>query len=620
MSVDGYQNSLIRIDLTSESITEESLPEEEILRKYVGCFGLGLHLFDEEVQPGIDPLGPNNPLIFLTGPLTGVPEVPSPNNTTITTLNAETKRTVGRSHSHGWFGPRLKFAGYDGFIVEGQATDPVWLDIRDDGVELRDAQPFWGMDTHETEEAIQEALDEDSASVAAIGPAGENLAAGAGIWNDKNHSFAHSGVGTVAGSKKLKAISVRGDQPVQVQDKDLLREATKRWTKNATSEGLAPIVGNGGVPKDEYEGVRELVGICSKNMTSNVLDGFGDAMAAQEIDSQPCYGCPVGCSYDVTITEGPHEGYTATLGGGGENMEGAASMVGVSEVGSVFYLTDLNDRLGFESSTSGAALGVAFEAFAKGFIDESDTGGLDLSWGNAEAAETLLKQMAKREGFGEVLADGPVRAAQRLGIPDAAVHIKGAGMNLHDWRRGWGVLLGQIVGGGSGWPAPGADTWTPEPDVGYEERTDQLDPSTKPEEVAKTAPKKYWEDCQGTCWFTTWGVPKVLEDSAQATAAVTGWDDFNFDEALEVGERVVTLERVVNMKHGLTVEDDLDVPPKIKEPMPDGPAEGVAAGRYIEGWVRDYYELMGWNPETGVPTSDTLRRLDIPESHLQEVM
>jgi aldehyde:ferredoxin oxidoreductase len=214
-----------------------------------------------------------------------------------------------------------------------------------------------------------------------------------------------------------------------------------------------------------------------------------------------------------------------------------------------------------------------------------------------------------------MLADGPKAAAERVGLPQAAVHIKGAGMNLHDWRRAWAVLLGQVVGGGSGWPGPGVDCWAPEPDAGYPQMTNPLSSFRKAEEVAKTSILKMWDDSHGTCWFATWGVPGQLEYSAGAVAATVGWDDFTPQEALAVGHRVLTLERIFNMARGLTAEDDLNVSPRITDPAPAdaGPAAGKSIAPYIEGWVRDYYQEVGWERKTGRPMRSTLKKLGLAE-------
>ncbi|HZK40170.1 MAG TPA: aldehyde ferredoxin oxidoreductase C-terminal domain-containing protein [Atribacterota bacterium] len=618
----GYRGKILRVDLTKGSITVEDLPEESILRKYVGNFGLGLWYLMKELPDGVGPLEPENPLIFLNGPLVGT-RVPCPTNCTITTLNADTKFTAGRSHTHGWFGPFISRAGYDGIIVNGTSDKWVYLWIDNDKVELRDATKFLGKDTHETEDLIKEDLGvnkkigtPDGASVAAIGPAGEHLCAGASIMNDKNHGFCHSGVGAIMGSKHLKAIAVRGTGEVPVFDAKKLALITKDWTRLASKVGLFPIVGRGGVPKSEYKGVKELVGISSKNWTVNDIPGFGDRMSKQKITPLPCYRCPVACCYNAEPLEGPYKGYIFSLSGGGENQEGAASIVGVGDKdpGEVWYLTDLEDRLGFDTSTVGCAMAVAFEAYEKGLLTTKDTDGLELKWGDVKVIETLVRRIANKEGkFAQILAGGPKLAAQHIGLSNASVDVKGAGINIHDWRRAWGVLLGQIVGGGAGWPAPGADCWTPEADAGYPEKTDPLNPYGKGKEVAKTGIIKFWNDCYGCCWFGTWGVPGIMSFSSGAIAAVVGWEDFTPEEALAVGHRTLTLERIFNMMHGLTVEDDIKVSPRLTDPAPAdaGPAAGKGIASYLEGWVRDYYEELGWDRKAGKPLRSTLKKLGL---------
>jgi aldehyde:ferredoxin oxidoreductase len=423
----------------------------------------------------------------------------------------------------------------------------------------------------------------------------------------------------VMGSKRLKAVVVRGTSEVPVFDPEKLRPIAMEWTRLATEAGLGVLVKQAGAPRAYGEGLLDgLVGLSAKNWRANTLPGFGHGMTQQKITPKPCYRCPIGCCYDAEVLTGPYKGYVATLSGGGENTEGAASIVGAgaSDPGEVWYLTDLEDRLGFETSSIGCAMAVAFEAFEKGLLTTKDTDGLELKWGDGKVIETLVKRIAHKEGkFATMLADGPKAAAERVGLPDAAVHIKGAGMNLHDWRRAWGVLLGQAVGGGSGWPPPGADCWTPEADAGYPERTDPLSPFGKGQEVAKTGIIKLWNDCYGCCWFGTWGLPGIMKFSANAVAAVVGWEDFTLEEALAVGHRVLTLERIFNMKNGLTAEDDLDVSPRITDPAPAdaGPAAGKSIKPYLEGWVRDYYVELGWDRRTGKPMKATMKKLGLEE-------
>lgn len=626
----GYQGKILRINLTTGSIKTEALPGEEVLRKFVGNFGLGLWYLMRECPVGTNPLDPENPMIFLNAPLVGT-IVPGGNNCTITTLNADTQFTAGRSHTHGYFGPFLSFNGYDGFILEGASKKWVYLWIDGDNVELRDATKYLGMDTHETEDAIK--LDNglsvmigsfSGASVGAIGPSGEHLVLGAMIANDKNSSFSHSGVGTIMGSKKVKAVAIkakRGKVPLANREKFghiardwQYRAATSDWgmwrTGNKTPWSTAAKI------YSSEEG--HPLGLAAKNMQVNTIEGFGAGMREQKYEKLSCWSCPLGCKYNAHVVNGPYKGVVASLCGGGEPIEGAASIVGAGafDPGGIFYLADLNDRMGLEASSVGCSMSVAFEAWEKGLLTKEDTDGLELKWGDVKTIETLVKRIAHREGkFANMLADGPKAAADRVGLPEAAIHIKGSGMNLHEWRRGWGELLAHIVGGGSSWHATGADIFSCEPDAGYPVKRNPLDPFGNAEAIAKLAPIKFWVDCIGLCLSPCWSMEGFLEVSAAAIANAVGWEDFDKEEALRTGHRSLTLERIFNMQHGLTSDDDIKVSPRIVEEAPAdaGPAAGIFVGRYVEGWVRDYYEHLGWDRKFGKPWLKTLKKLGLEE-------
>lgn len=599
---------ILEVDLSNQDFQAMPLPNEKILRKYNGGFGLGLWLLYNKLPTGTDPLGTQNPLIFMTGPLTGTP-APSATNLTVVTLNSETGFTIARSHTHGYFGAYLRFAGYDGIVIEGAAPEPVYLWVNEDRVEIRDAKEIWGKDTHATEEAVKKDIGTEEASVAAIGPAGENLCHGAIIENDKNHSASHGGCGTVMGAKRLKAIAVYGQQEVPLADREKFMEAIDKW-RGKLFEGAAAGVRKAGVPKGDLQRFRDGNLLVTRNFSGEQLPEFGKGMSKNEISPKPCWHCPIGCSYDVTVTSGPYEGYTATLAGGCENLEGAGSILGISEPGTVFRLTDKYDRWGFESSTLGCSMAVAFEAYERGIISEEETDGLQLKWGNAEAAEKLVEKTAHREGIGQILAKGPKRTGELLGLPEAAVHIKGAGMSLHDWRQRWGVLFGQIVGSGSGWPSPGV-SHRGEPDLGYKEADDPVSPRGKAEAARKTGMLKFWcPDSLGICWFATWGVPGHTKFCAEALSAATGWD-FSAEEGLKVGERVSNLERVFNIRRGLTPRDDLAVSPRLLKAPKDGVAKGKSIEPYLEGLVREYYSLMGWDERTGKPLRSKLKELGL---------
>jgi aldehyde:ferredoxin oxidoreductase len=605
----GYAGKILRVDLSREQTKEEPLPPAEVLKKYIGCWALGMKILYDECPVGISPLDARNPLIFMNGPLTGS-GVPMSNNSTVVTLNYETGYTAGRAHSHGFWGPNLKWAGYDGLIIQGAAKRPVYLWIHDGQVEFRDAAKMWGRDSHDTEDLVKEDLGEARASVGAIGPTGENLCSGAMIENDKNHTWAHGGCGSVMGSKKLKAIAVRGTQRIPPAKEGKFRKARDAWIDKVKLGNAMLYFQQGGVPRADYTALAMMdVFLIAKNWTTTQLAGFGEGMSNQKITGRPCFACPVACSYDVEVVDGPYKGYVATLAGGGENLEGAAAAVGISETGAVFYLTDLIDRLGFEAGTLGGAMGVAFEAYEKELLTKERTGGLELRWGNVEVVEKLIKMAAARDGFGNIIADGPLRTAEWIGGPalDWVVHIKGAGFNFHDWKSGpWGTWFGQLIGGGTGWQTWGADLLA-EPDCGFEVETPKRTHVGKAREVAVTTPKKYWIDSVGCCWFAFLDGGS-LDLSVDAVNGVTGWN-LSRQDAFDAGWRSLHLERAFNMLRGLRPEDDYVVSQRVLEANRDGPAAGMTFAPYVKGMVMDYYRECGWDEKTGRPWRHTLENL-----------
>jgi aldehyde:ferredoxin oxidoreductase len=609
----GYWGKLLRVNLTTGAITTEGLPSEDVLRSYLGCLGLGLRLLYDELPPGYNATDPETPLIFVTGPLTGS-RIPCPNNITLVSKHPDTNFTLLRSHTHGWFGPSLRFAGYDGLIVTGRAEKPVYLSVNNDKVEIRDASKIWGRDTHETEDLVKEDIGQPKASVAAIGPAGENMCAGALIENDKNHLMSHGGA--IMGSKNLKAIALYGDKEVAVFDDKRHMAEAERWlgVLKKTPGSAYYTIRNGAAPRGDYKRVKDVIGICALNQTTTQLPAFGVGLAESKITVKPCYRCPIGCSYDAEIVKGPHKGYVASLTGGGEAMEGSSAMVGIVDAGDILYLTDLYDRLGIDGSTAGCTIAMAFEAYQRGYITKEDTDGLALNWGDAGVVEKVIKKYCYREGFGDILARGPKGAAEYIGYdaPDFAVHIKGTGMNLHDWRPKWGVLLGQIMGSGAGWPSGAADCWRPEPDAGYPEYTNGLDHRGKGEEAAKGAIIKCLDDSLGVCWFASWGVPGILDLSAGAISALTGWE-LTGKEMWEIGQRVLNLQQAFNVRHGLTPEDDYNVSARVTEAPKDGPAKGISIKPHLRNMINEYYRYLGWDLKTAKPYRSTLKKLGLED-------
>ncbi len=341
----GYRPHILRVDLSQETITREALPREEILRKYIGATGLGLYYLLRDAPPRVAAVDPEAPLIFMLGPLTGTPAINS-SDWAIVCFNVCIPYAAGVGHGHGFWGARLKHSGYEGIFFTGRANRPTYLWIDDNRVEFRDANHLWGLDTRETERRLKLELgDEENISVACIGPAGEEELPGAMVKADRNHGAGKGSPGAVMGSKRLKAIAVRGTGTVPVFDMDGLMETATEWENNLfpdPSESFGDVqpagVGlrDGGETREYYERLGKTLRAVGKNMTDPLWGAeytrkYVEACARWRITPQPSYNCKISCAYDVEITDGPLAGLVGSLGGGAENMEGAAAVIGVDE-------------------------------------------------------------------------------------------------------------------------------------------------------------------------------------------------------------------------------------------------------------------------------------------------
>ncbi len=633
----GYRPHILRVDLGEETIDREPLPDEEVLRKYVGGTGLGLYLLLRDAPPQAKATDPDAPLIFMVGPLTGTPAVNSSDWVTIC-FNLLIPYAAGVGHSHGYWGAFLKHAGHEGIYLTGRAARPVYLWIDDDRVELRDASHLWGLDTRETERRLKLELgDEENVSVACIGPAGEAELPGAMVKADRNHGSGKGSPGAVMGSKNLKAIAVRGTGIVPLFDPEGLVDSAAEWEGNlflgtATVEAPSALgLQDGGITRTYYERLGKPLRVAGKNMTDPVWGSefarkYVEACSRWRITPKPSYNCKIECAYDVEITDGPLAGFVGSPCGGAENMEGSCAIIGVDDPSAVVVMTDFFDGMGLESGQFGSIMGAVYEAYADGILTLEDTDGLDLTWGNWEAAMELVRKTIRREGVGAKLAAGIKALPEALGREKGLVEemrskvldIKGEGVVMHDHRQFWSVFFGELIAGtGPCIQGQGTDMQK-RPDLGYAENTPDIPRSTD-EALARVDPvrrtqfaKLFW-DSLGICNFGVQGVPESLRLTSKCLAQAVGWEDFSTEEALKVGERVTNLMRLVYARRGFTKEDELDVSPKHLEPPPAGPSKGLSIEPYLSGMVDEYYRLLGWDVETGVPTIETLRALDMEE-------
>lgn len=604
----GYMGKILRVNLTTGKITTENLPEEPVLRKWLGGKGLGQLILQRELPDGASPLSPENPLIFMTGPMVGTGLTPGATKYFVITLNYATGFTVGMARASGNWGPLLKFAGFDGIIVNGAAKKPVYLWVNEGRAEIRDASKVWGKDTHETEDLVKKDVGQMGASVLTIGPAGENLASFALIENDYNHTAAHSGVGAVMGSKKLKAIGVFGSKMVPVRDEGKLTEAGNRWRSK-----LRPYT-----KEQRYlAGTAQTFGPVAKNWTTTVIPDINKDFNTQEITHRPCYGCMRNCPHDAKITTGRYAGHVATMGPGGENLQGAAFVFGIGG-NAVRYLTDVYDRIGVEASGMGNAMALAIECYQKGLLTKADTDGLELRWEDPDLIEKLAWKVARREGWlGRSIGLGAKRLAELIGgdAPKFAVHVKGAAPRMHNWRPFAARMLGLALCAGNGTFGSGFDMRSASADLGYPNATQRDTPRGKAEEVFIHTKQRFFLESAGICYF---GISENAkgqhQDMVDALAAITGWNDLTLEEVLTIGERVLQVERIFNVQHGLTPEDDyMNVGPRFIESIQDGIGKGWTIAPYLRGLVFDFYRLAGWDETTGKPYRDTLQRLGIEQ-------
>ncbi len=634
----GYCPHILRVDLTNETVTREPLPDEEILRKYVGGIGLGLWYLLREAPPLGKSTDPDVPLIFMNGPLTGTPAVNS-SDVTIVGYHQITPYSAAVGHTHGFWAARLKHAGHQGIIFTGKASKPTYLWIDDDNVEFRDAGQVWGQDTRETERRIKIELGDDKEiSVACIGPAGEALIAGAMIKNDRNHGAGKGSLGSSMGAKNLKAIAVRGTGKVPLFDPPKMVENATDWEKelfpgseNPADRTVAEAMQDAGNTRHYHQTFGAHKRVIGKNMTDpdwgvEFANKYVEACAKWKITPQPSYNCKISCAYDVEITDGPYKGFTGSKCGGGEPLEGSGSIMGVDDPMAVVIMNDVYDSLGIEMGQFAPMLGATFEAYSEGLLNQQDTGGLDFTWGNWESAMEVINQAVAREGFGAKFVDGPKKWVENVGaekgiteqLRNKILDMKGGGAVMHDHRAAWSAWFCEITSGyGASTQGRGTDTFLRR-DLGYDKVTPgiagNLDEAVdKVEGVYRTQLMKWFWDTLGICSFGVMGVPSAIKFTTHSLRHTIGWEDFDEKEAFEVGARVANLMRLVYARRGFKREDELDISPRFLEITKTGPAEKEGIEPYLPAMLDEYYRYQGWNKDTGTPTAGTLNGLGMEE-------
>jgi len=631
----GYHGKILHVNLTLRTLTTEE-PSEAFYRRYLGGSALNLHYLLTEMAPGVDPLGPDNILGLSVGVVTGV-SISGQSRMTATAKSPLTG-AIGDSQCGGFWPAELKFAGFDGIIVRGKASSPVYLWIHDGKAEIRDASHLWGRVTGDVEKAIRDELGDQKVEVMQIGPAGEKLVRFACLINMCNRANGRTGMGAVMGSKNLKAVAVRGNQRPEVAEKEALAKlrqwAAEVFPKSGVSglgkygtPGVVSVQQNtGGLPtfnftSGVFEGWKTIDG---HNMYETVLQGRETGKQDQE-GRDTCFGCLIRCKRVVEIKEGPYQVDPLYGGPEYETVATFGSYCGVDDLPAICKANEVCNKVGMDTISCGATIAWAMEAFEAGVITPKDTGGLNLRFGDGAAMVRLTEMIGKREGFGNLLAEGSARAAERLGRgAEFLITSKGQEAPAHMPQVKRSLALIYAVN------PFGADHQSSDHDPVYEagfkffqNRLGTLG-LTQPQEPRSLGPEKvnfarktqYFYSlldsldlCQFACG-TSWQLYGP-EEIAKMLQAVTGWAA-TVEELLEVGERRLNMMRVFNAREGIDSKHDTLSVKFFQKALKGGPSDGWKIDKAEWDAARDeYYRQCGWDIKSGIPERPTLERLDL---------
>ncbi|EHM10453.1 aldehyde:ferredoxin oxidoreductase [Thermanaerovibrio velox DSM 12556] len=598
--MNGWVGRVLRINLSNHTFSAEPL-KEEWARDYLGGRGLGTRYYFEEVGPSVDPLSEGNNIYFVTGPLTGTLAASAGRFNVV--AKSPLTGTIGAANSGGYFGPELKYAGWDMVVLEGRSPKPVYVYINNDQVEIRDAEGIWGLETHEATDKLLEQTDPE-AKVAVIGPAGENLSLIANIINDKHRAPGRGGMGAVMGSKNLKALVVRGTKGVKVaRPEEFLKAAV------AAREKLAkhPVTGSG-LP---LYGTNVLVnilnqngGLPTRNFRTGVFEGADRISGETQRESRllknkGCFGCGIGCGR-VSFAE--------SFGHHGEGPEYETSWsfgadCGVDDIDAVAMANYRCNELGLDTISMGATIACAMELYEMGLISR-EMAGVELNFGNGEALVPMVEAAAYRKGkLGELLAQGSFRLASHFGHPELSMTSKKQEMPAYDPRAIQGIGLNYATSNRGACHVRG---YTISPEIlGVPQKLDPQSIEEKPGWDKAFQDLTAVVDSVGMCLFTTFGIG-AQEISEQLSSAVG--IDYSTDDLMKIGERIWNMERLFNLKEGFSAADDVLPQRMTSEPLPEGPHKGKVSR--VPEMLPKYYEVRGWTSE-GVPTEEKIRELGL---------
>lgn len=617
----GYNGKVLRVNLTNQEIGIEE-PGDYVYRTYLGGAALAVYYLLKELPRGVDPLSPDNVLVITTSVITGT-RLPGASRFTIAAKSPLTG-AYGESEAGGWWGPELKYAGYDAIIIHGKSERPVYLWIHDGEVELKDASRLWGMITGEAQRAIREELGDNRVRVLQIGPGGEKLVRFACVLNELRHVNGRTGMGAVMGSKNLKAIAVRGTRKLNIADDKSANEVLSWLRENYSykphdmhDEGtsrIVPALNNGGILpthnfKDGYfENADKISGETMKN---TILVRRGT-----------CHSCMITCKREVEVKDGQ---FTAGREYGGPEYETVASLgslCGVDNLSAIAMGNEICNKYGIDTISTGVTIAFAMECYENGILTKEDVDGLDLRFGNAEAMVKAVEMIAKREGIGDILAEGVKIASQKIGKGSEkfAMHVKGQELPMHEPRGKRSLLLAYALS------PTGADHMEAPHDIVYEQASvenhalsplglnefvDSLDMG--PKKVRAFYYAKQLDDLYnsiGICDFVAVPIgPLPINQLVKYVSAVTGWDT-SLWELMKVGDRANTMMRIFNYREGFSKEDDT-LPDRIFEGLRNGKLKGIPIDREeFEKMKLLFYRMSGWD-DNGYPTEAKLAELGL---------
>ena len=610
---DSFTGKILRVNLDKETTSTETI-EETFYRCHFGGRGLISYILLNELEPKIDPLGPKNKLIFACGPVTGAPFSGSGRNS----VGAKSPLTgaYGEAEAGGFWGAELKQAGFDAIIVEGKASSPVYLWIDDQKVEFRDASHLWGLEIRKSQETIQNELDNKRVKLAQIGPGGERLVRYASVINDMNHVAGRCGMGAVMGSKNLKAVAVKGSTKVPVSKPKRLGNLAQWMAQNVqnlahslhtfgTGDGMDAMEATGNLPVRNFRDgdFPEVDQIDARTAKEQVVVGMGT-----------CFACAIACKKEVRV-EAPWSVDPEYGGPEYETLASLGSNCGVSDLKAVCKANELCQRYSIDTISTGVTISFAMECFEHGILTAEDTGGMDLSFGNAESMIKMVELIGEKQGLGALLAEGTKRAAEKIGkgAEEFAVNVKGQEVPMHDPRLKRAEALGYAVS------PTGADHVHNIHDTFLYPQLPKRYHSLgvlEPVPVEDFGPKKVrlykyvgdWRTLNNflvMCLFPPWSVNQKTE----IVRSVTGWNTTAF-ELMKVVERGNTLARIFNLREGFTEKDDW-LPPRFFKPKTSGALNKTSVNpEDLQKAKLLYYDMMGWT-EQGVPKQSKLDELNI---------